>query len=69
MPSERSTKIVDQGELHGLYIQNVDTTKPFGRIIENYANKKWWNGFYIGCSSSLSLVILYHLIERYMIKK
>ena len=41
------------GEIHGAYIQHVDTSKPLGKLVENYANQKWWKGFYIGWSSGL----------------
>lgn len=46
------TEVIN-GELHGAYIQHVDTSKPLGKLVENYANQKWWKGFYIGWSSGL----------------
>jgi hypothetical protein len=61
--------LVGDGELYGAQIKNVDTTKPFGRMVEDYANRKWWKGFCIGYSSAVGGVIIALLVEKYVLKK
>jgi hypothetical protein len=44
------------------YIKSVDTEKPLGQMVENYANMRWWRGFSIGWIGGItysSLLFLY----------
>lgn len=57
---------IGQRELHGAYIESVDTSKPFGRIVENYARQKWWQGFYIGWTTAMIGVGLGLVLDKYI---
>ena len=57
------------GEIYGAHIKNVDTTKPLGRLVENYANKKWWQGFWVGWGSAITGIGIGVLLDRYVFPK
>ena len=42
--SQENCQLIGDGELHGAYIKNVDKSKTLGRMVENYADQKWWKG-------------------------
>jgi hypothetical protein len=53
----------ENNQIHGAYIENVNTNHTIGRIVEEYANRKWWKGFWGGWTSAMifmSLVLTIH---------
>lgn len=67
--SSENCNLIGDGEIHGAYIKNVDKTKPFGRMVENYADLKWWQGFWIGWASGLAGVGLGFFLNRFVLPK
>ena len=46
------------------YISQVDTSRPVGLLLENYANQKWWQGFYLGWSFSCVIITTCILVMK-----
>jgi hypothetical protein len=36
-----------------MYVESLDPTKPLGKLIKDYVDKKWWHGFSIGFCSGI----------------
>lgn len=43
-------------------ILTTDTSKEAGRMIEEYANHKWYQGFYSGLQVGMISVTIYYLV-------
>ncbi len=47
-------------------IVSTDPSNPVGKMVEEYANRKWYDGFYSGLQvGMISVTIYYLLLERY----
>jgi hypothetical protein len=49
-----------------MYVESIDPSKPLGKLILNYVNKKWWNGFSFGFCSG---IIYSYLLVMFYDKK
>ena len=67
--SQENCQLIGDGQLHGAYIKNVDKSKPFGRMVENYADQKWWKGFWIGWTTGLAGVCLGCILNKFVLPK
>jgi len=60
---------MQNSEIQNAYIQSVDVTKPVGRMVEYYANQKYWQGFYTGSiCSMIGLGLGIFLVDKYCFK-
>jgi hypothetical protein len=46
-------------------IQSTNQKYPLGRIVERYAQMKWWTGFYTGWISGISYCSILYLWFSY----
>ncbi len=51
-------------EVDKAFISQVDITRPIGWMVENYANQKWWKGFYLGWTCSCVIIATCILVTK-----
>ena len=47
------------------FIKNIDTTKPIGKLIIDYADKKYYEGFFTGFTAGIILTFGIYLTVKY----
>ena len=45
-----------------LYITDIDRTTPIGKVLGDYGDYQWNNGFLVGCFSGFCICSIYTVI-------
>lgn len=46
------------------YIQSIDSTKSLGKLLNDYVERRYWNGFLLGFISGIATSTTFYLVTK-----